>query len=255
MSEQKSPAAMLSAFLSKKKDGDGSSADKKASLKLADTRNWYVDRYNSVLIQRNFMVIVTVVCIAAVIISVMVVAQITSQKTIEPFVIQVEDRSGITKVIRPLTQEYLSRDTAVNNYFIVRYIQSRESYFHPTHEYDYRTAVRLMSAEGVYMRFRRQISTANEDSPVRWGERGERRIEILTILPSELASGLQGQGAQVRFRVTDIREGRAPVSRVKVARLRFDYVDMELTDEERYVNPVGFQVLQYQSAYEFTSEE
>jgi type IV secretion system protein VirB8 len=254
MSEAQRPKPSPLAFLA--------GARKKAATKderNKKVRNWYVDRYNGVLMQRNFMAVITVVCLAAVIVSVIVVAEITSQKTIEPFVIQVEEKSGMTQIVRPIARTYISEDKALNNYFIVRYVRSREEYFAPTHEYDYNTVTRLLSSEDVYRNFRYLVSPNNESSPVRWGEGGSRDVKIISVLEMETPEGLKGFTVQVRFMVTDrVNQGGSNVRTTqytKVARLRYDYVKMELTDEELYVNPVGFQVMQYKTTEEYAEDK
>lgn len=233
--------------------------DRKAkAISQKNINNWYSDRYNGILMQRNFMAVITVVCLSAVIVSVLVVAEITSQKTIEPFVIQVEEKSGMTQVVRPMVKTYIDEKKALNNYFIVRYIRAREEYFPPTYEYDYKTVTRLLSSEDVYRTFRRDVNVANQDSPQRWGDTGTRKIRILSVLEMETPEGLSGHTVQVRFLVTDeiVRSiGITTQQYAKVARMRYDYVDMELTDEELYVNPVGFQVLQYKTTQEYVEKE
>lgn len=246
---------LLSLSKNKKSTDDSGHVSKKVSKKTStrDVRTWYADRYNSILIQRNFMVIVTVVSIAAVIISVLVVAQITSQKEIEPFVIQVEDRSGLTKVIRPLNKRYLNSNEAMNRYFVAKYIQARESYFFPIHDTN-RAIVRLYSASPVYKKYLWTVNPNNETSPVRWAEQGQREIKIVSLLSKETSVGYSGSTYQVRFIVTDTLPNQV-LSAVKVATLRFDYIDMKLTAAERYTNPVGFQVMDYQVTDEIIEED
>ncbi|MET0155127.1 MAG: type IV secretion system protein [Rickettsiales bacterium] len=240
------------------REKNGAEAPASSAANRKNMNNWYGDRYNGILMQRNFMAVISLVCLGAVIVSVLVVAEITSQKTIEPFVIQVEEKSGMTQVVRPIAKTYIDENKALNNYFIVRYLRAREEYFPPTYEYDYQTVTRLLSSEEVFRAFRRDVSPANETSPVRWGEQGTRDIRILSVLDMETPEGLKGHTVQVRFLVTDkmLQSGAAEKTTqyAKVARIRYDYIDMELTDEELYVNPVGFQVLQYKTTQEYVEK-
>jgi len=246
----------VAAMFAKSRENDTGAAAAGAGRR--NPHNWYSDRYNGILMQRNFMAAITVVCLGAVIVSVLVVAEITSQKTIEPFVIQVEEKSGMTQVVRPIAKTYIDENKALNNYFIVRYLRAREEYFAPTYEYDYRTVTRMLSSDDVYRAFSREVAQSNESSPVRWADMGTRDITILSILDMETPEGLTGHTVQVRFLVKDtmLSSGGSvkTTQYAKVARIRYDYIKMELTDEEFYVNPVGFQVLQYKTTQEYVEK-
>src|SRR4051812_6802310 len=100
----------------------------KPEKELPDTKNWYKDRYQSVLVQRKLLAVITVFSLLCTLGAVLDIARLTPQKSIEPFVIQVDQKSGITQTVDPLTVKELTANEAVNNFFIVTYIRSRESY-------------------------------------------------------------------------------------------------------------------------------
>src|SRR5579884_3246916 len=98
-------------------------------IKVAtDQKNWYKDRYQYVLIQRKLLTVITVTSLICTLATVIVISQLTPLKTIEPYVIQVDQRTGITQTVDPLTVRELTANEAVNNYWIVQYIRARESY-------------------------------------------------------------------------------------------------------------------------------
>ena len=56
------------------------------------------------------------------IVSIGVVAYVINTKRFDPFVIQIDDTTGIAKVVNPLTSTVLSGNEALAQYFIKKYI-------------------------------------------------------------------------------------------------------------------------------------
>ncbi len=208
-------------------------------------KNWYADRYQTVVVQRNFLGLITVACLAGIIFSVLSVVKITTSKTIEPFVIEIEDKTGITNVIRPLQMEKYAYDEVLRKYFLTRYVTNRETYNIGSFEYNYFTIVRLLSNFVVYSAFRSQVYANNPNSPVRLGS-AQRIIKIKSIIAMQPVKGQVGFTTQVRFKSED-GDGitPSPNSKHKVATVNFNFSDLVLTEDERAVNPLGFQVIGY----------
>jgi type IV secretion system protein VirB8 len=202
-------------------------------------KNWYADRYQAVIVQRNFLALLTLVSLTVIIFSVLSVVQITNDKTIEPFVVEIEEKTGITNVIRPLAQEKYAYDEVLRRYFIYKYVMKRESYEPLTFESDYFTIVRLLSEGTVYKAFVRDVGANNPNSPVRLGQTS-RLIKIKSITFPKTIAGQTGFLAQVHFKSED-KNG----SKNRVSTINFIFADLVLTQEERAVNPLGFQVIGY----------
>ena len=205
---------------------------------LYETKNWYKDRYQYVLLQRKLLAIITIMSLICTLATVVVISQLTPLKTIEPFVIQVDQKSGITQAVDPVTVKELTANEAVNNYFIVQYMRAREKYNINDLAQNY-NLVRIMSeSKKVYPQF---VSEADPNNPrsnaARLGSFGERTIKFKSI------TYLSPQLAQVRFLVEE--KGGLAGAAHKIALLSFEYVKMSLTTEERYLNPLGFRVTDY----------
>lgn len=206
---------------------------------VTDDNNWYKDRYQYVLVQRKLLTMITVLSLICTLATVIVISQLTPLKTIEPFVIQVDQKSGITQTVDPLTVRELTANEAVNNYFIVQYIRSRETYSITDLAKNY-NLVRIMSeSTRVYPQF---VSEADPNNPrsnaARLGNVGERTVKFKSI------TYLNPQLAQVRLLIEEKgSQGRAQYH--KIALVAFEYVKMSLGIEERYLNPLGFRVTDY----------
>lgn len=230
----------------RKKDNEDSISAKK---------NWYADRYQTAIMQRNFLAFVTLVALGAVIISVLTVIQVSSGKTIEPFVIEIEEKTGITNVIRPLKVEKFAYDEVLQRYFIMKYINARETYDFASYEYNYNRIVKLMSDANVYSFFRRELyDSGNKASPLLIGNSGNVTIKVTSIAFIKTAKNPQansaqisapGFTAQVRFVATRDTKSARKVSH-KLATMNFIFgKDVILSTDERDINPLGFYVTSY----------
>lgn len=207
--------------------------------KEGDQKNWYADRYQNAIVQRNFLALIVVVSLVGILISVLTVIKISSSQKIEPFIIEVEEKTGITTVVRPFLQEQFSYDEALKRYFLTKYINSRETYSYHGYKNSYYKVVRLLSSPAVYSNFRRLININTDGSPLRLADKGTREISIKSI------AFLKPLTAQVRFKRYDLYGSTIKNEQHLMATIAFEYKDMNLTSDERAVNPLGFQVIEY----------
>jgi len=201
-------------------------------------KNWYKDRYQYVIVQRKLLSVITIMSLVCTLATVVVISQLTPLKSIEPYVIQVDQRSGITQTVDPLTVKELTANEAVNNYFILQYIRSRETYDINALAQNY-NLVRIMSESSkVYSRF---VGEADPNNPrsnaARLGSAGERTVKIKSI------TYLNPKLIQVRVYIEET--GNAPATMHKIILIAFEYVKMSLSIEERYLNPLGFRITDY----------
>jgi len=207
----------------------------KQAAETVDNKNWYKDRYQYVLVQRKLLTMITLLSLAGTLFTVLVIGYMTPLKTVEPFVIQVDQKSGITQTVDPLTVKELTANEAVNNFFIVQYIRSREGYSGMDYARNY-NIVRIMSeSSSVYPQF---IAEADPNNPqsnaARLGSTGIRTVKFKSI--TYLNPGL----AQARLLIEEKN-----TQQHKIALVAFEYIKMSLTNEERYINPLGFRVKDY----------
>jgi type IV secretion system protein VirB8 len=204
-----------------------------------DNKNWYRDRYQRVLVQRKLLTLITLLSLFCTLIMVLVIAQLTPLKTVEPFVIQVDQKSGITQTVDPLTVKELTANEAVNNFFIVQYIRSRETYDIHDLARNY-NIVRIMSErDKVYPEF---VARADPNNPrsnaARLGSTGQRTVKFKSI------TYLNPQLAQARLLIEE-KGNNSYTQQHMIALLGFQYIKLNLNNEERYINPLGFRVTDY----------
>lgn len=202
-------------------------------------KNWYKDRYQYVLVQRKILVFITSLSLLASLATVFVIMRLTPLKTVEPFVIQVDQKTGITQTVNQKSVKEITANEAVNNYFIVQYIRARENYNVADLSRNY-NLVRLMSeSQKVYGEFTRAANPNNPQSnAARLGSTGVRSVKFKSVVY------LNPQLIQARVLVEE-RSGGNLAQQNLIILLGFSYADMALTLEDRYINPLGFIVTDY----------
>lgn len=222
----------LNEAVSKVRPSESSSAD------LQVTKNWYTDKYEWMLVQRNLLFIVVLISFATIVFLTFSVSFIKGTKSIEPFVIEIEPKTGVPTVVEPLSIVAYTADEAIARYFIWHYIKMREEYFSSTYRTTYQQ-VRLFSGDDVYGGYRRIMDLNNPRSPVNlYGAVTTRTIEMKSLVLQDKNT------AQVRIRTT-VQGPSAGGTSDKIIYMSFMYSNFEMSDEKRVINPLGFTVTAY----------
>ena len=227
-------------------------ADNKKDLQKIEKRSWYNDRYEFVVIQRNIFALVTLCALLLSIAATFSISQLTPLKSVEPFVIQIDQKSGLTQVVDPVRAHDLTAQDSVNNYFMVKYVRARESWLSQDRNYDNYNLVRIFSGGSVLRAYQYEIALSNPESPsVLLGANGSREVRIASIKYMDSSRDNVGDIVMkymIRVQIAE-RQGGGQVSKTiqKTIFLDFKYVALELTTEDRYLNPLGFYVIAYRA--------
>jgi len=206
--------------------------NKKTKLRV---KNWYSNRYQIVVVQRNILLLFTLVSMFSVAIAVIFVKNVMSSKSLEPYVIEVEQKTGIATVVDQLTAENFTGDQMIRKYFINQFVQASSGYDPKTYKMDVEK-VRLFSVPAVYGDFRNRINARQLGT----NSRIDVRIKSIQSIDSRT----------VHIRITDQMssedDGNMTQTSDKVITMGFDFApQMNLSMEERLINPLGFQVNKY----------
>ncbi len=213
----------------------------KTVVKKPEVSNWYKDRYQSLLVQRKLLVLIAFAALGCTLVSVVVILRMIPQKTIAPYVIQVDQKTGITQVVDPVGAQQVAANESINNYFIAQYIRAREGYASNDIARAYEI-VRLMSEpKRVFAVYSSEIDGNNPASnPARMGAVGVRQVKFKST--TMLAPAV----AQIRVLIEEKADGTGVSAQYhRIITLRFEYARISLAPEERLVNPLGFRVLEY----------
>ena len=213
--------------------------NKKTKLRV---KNWYSNRYQIIVVQRNILLLFTLVSMFSVAIAVIFVKNVMSSKSLEPYVIEVEQKTGIATIVDQLTSQTFTGDQMIRKYFINEFVHAASGYDPKTYKMNVEK-VRLFSVPSVYSEFRnrinaRQLGTGSQIDvwikSVQFTDANTAQIRITDQLSSD----------------TDYK----PQTKEKVITMGFYFSpQMNLTMEERLINPLGFQVNNYLIAEEVFS--
>ncbi len=172
--------------------------------------------------------------------SALAVAALAPLKTIEPFVIRVDNSTGIVDVVSALTSEAGRYDEAVTKFFAARYVRAREGYVASEAEENFKTAS-LLSTQPEQARFAAVYRGGNPESPQNiYGRAATARITVKAI------SLISNTVASVRYLRT-VTKGEEVRTTHWVATLTFAYVNAPMSTTDRLVNPLGFVVSEYRA--------
>ena len=206
---------------------------------VAVLKSWYKDRYESAVVQRNILFVLMSFALVVIAMSVFVIRYVRSTKSIEPFIIEIERKTGVPTVVDPVSVAAYSANTSVKRYFVWRYIMAREEYFPSTYNYNYTTVVRVLSTSDVYFSdYRSKFSMANPISPYNIYAQGSTRIV-------KLKSMIFTDDSSAQVRISMNVSGVMNMKMDKIVFIEFDFQNIEMNDEERLINPLGFRVKLY----------
>lgn len=207
-----------------------------------EARRWDQDRLAGALRSRRLAWITAGGAAALAGAAVLAVAALTPLKTVEPFVIRVDRATGAVDVARGLSAESdpVQYEEAVSKYFLARYVRAREGYLDAAAGENFRL-VSILSGAEAQQRWAEQFRGTNPSSPQNlYGPGAEAVASIRTV------AFINPEVATVRYRLT-VRRAHQSEQSDWIATIRFAYSRAPLTEADRLLNPLGFQVLSYRS--------
>ena len=215
-------------------------ARKAADIYYAQSASWAQEHSNALRASRKVAWIVAGV--AAIIALALAVALLLLMplKTVVPYTLLVDRQTGYVQSLSPIETSRIAPDTALTQSFLVQYVIARESFDRATIQSDYKK-VALWSADSARSSYLSEIQVSNPDSPLT-------RLPPGTTIQARVrsVSPLGQNSALVRYE--SVQQGRnasiqAPLGWVAIINYRFSNTPMSV--EDRYINPLGFQVTRY----------
>ncbi|EAJ2045747.1 type IV secretion system protein [Campylobacter coli] len=185
--------------------------------------------------------LIAFVSIFIAIISIVAVVLLTPLKTIEPYVIRVDNTTGMVDILTMLDEKEISSNEALDKYFISQYVKAREGYYYELLNQDY-LLTQLMSSEKVANEYRAWYEGENARDQILKNS-NEVSVQILSIVLGE-SNGVKT--ATVRAIITTKNlTSKGTTQATKVITLSYDYILAKASEENRFLNPLGFKVLTY----------
>lgn len=205
-----------------------------------ESKAWDQEKYESERKRGNVAWIIAGVSVVISILLVFAVIGLTPLKTVEPYIVEVNKTTGQVEVKKPLKEGVVEKDEALDKYFINKYLLARMQYDRQSAEEDYQV-VAMMSSQNVFREYYNNFNPQNPESPlVVYGKNAKVRIK-----PSHI-SYIDDDTVSVRLEEWIERKNADPERpKYKVVTLSFQYLNEPKKEEDRYINPLGFEVTSY----------
>lgn len=170
-------------------------------------------------------------------------------KTVEPFLVRVDNNSGFTDIVRPVSAVQ-DPERVDDEFWLASYVRMRESYnwFSQKGAYEY---VQIHSHQAPFAEYRNfQLSSLGYTALLKDTAQIETKINGVTFLSRENGRGT----AHVRFTKTILdRDGNPDRQRpasVWLAIVTYDYKNAPKNRGAQWINPRGFGVTSYRTSQE-----
>lgn len=206
----------------------------------SEAGTWASDKNESLRKSATLAWIIATAAVALAVIEGIAIIVLTPLKTVVPYTLLVDRTTGFVQKLDPLDAERLTPDQALIQSMLVQYVIGRESFDLASLQADYRK-IGLWSADQARTDYVNLMQASNPESPL---SRYPRTSIIQTRVKS--VSRLTAQSALVRFETTRRDQGGRPQGpEAWVAVVEYRFAGEPMSAEDRFLNPLGFQVVGY----------
>lgn len=209
--------------------------------------SWASDIQGSLRASRRTAWIVAVSAATVAVLEAFALAGLMPLKTVVPYTIVVDRETGYVQTLQGLKPGALTQDAAVTQSFLVQYVIARETFDAADLAENYHK-VMLWSAPDARSAYQHDMAKTNPSSPLVLNT-------AATIVQTTIKSVslLTPTTALVRFETTRRDSGSPPRDvRAYAAVVSFRYTGAPMRMEDRFTNPLGFQVKSYRRDAETT---
>ena len=205
-------------------------------------RGWDYDRVQAERRSARRAWVIAVVATTVALTAVVAVAALTPLTSVQPFVIRVDNATGVVDVV-PVLKGQVAESEAVTRYLITQYVITRERYVPALAEADYETTG-AFHTPALNQAWAAAWNRSSPQSPLNLHADGSSvRVQVTAVSFLSPASGRRDL-AQVRF-ARSTGETGAVAEQHFVATLQYAYGEPSKDDRLRAANPLGFKVLEY----------
>ena len=206
----------------------------------AEAASWNRDRVQAMRSSYRIAWWLAGVAAAIALLEAIALVLLTPLKTVEPYTLMVDKTTGYVQALKPLDPGKVTPDSALTQSFLVQYVIAREGFDLATVNQNYRK-VALFSTGAARSSYLTQMQASNPASPLITLPRGaaiDARVKSVSPVGQDTAL--------VRFdTVRTDPNGQAQPPSPWIATIRYRYSTDPMNLEDRFVNPLGFQVVSY----------
>ena len=219
------------------------SREEAVSAYLEEARGWDFDRGRAAQAAARRAWWVAALACGVAVVAVGAVAGLTPFKTVEPFVVRVDNTTGVVDVV-PRYGGEVEWPEVVTRHLLTQYVTVRERYVAALAEADYEQVGSYQTA-ALNQAWSALWNLNNTASPLNVHRDGSSvRVQVKAISFISRASGVSDL-AQVRFlRAVSLGQGAERIGHY-IATVQYAYGPPSEDERARGLNPLGFKVLEY----------
>lgn len=206
----------------------------------AEAASWNRDRVQTMHSSQRMAWRIAGVAAVIALLEAVALVLLTPLKTVEPYTLMVDRTTGYVQALKPADQAKVTPDSALTQSFLVQYVTAREEFDVATLNADYRK-VALSSTGKARNSYVQLMQASNPASPlVTYPRNTMVEVRVKSVSP------LGEDAAMVRFDTIRSDSGAQPQpASAWAAVIRYRYSSAPMSLEDRFVNPLGFQVTSY----------
>lgn len=217
-----------------------SDTSEKLDVYYANAGSWADERTQSIYASRKVAWIVAMVATGTAVLLVVAILFMLPLKTVVPHTLLIDKQTGFVQALDPTGAQTIAPQKALTQAFLVQYVEAREGFDLATVQGQFKK-VALWSSGGAKIRYVNMMQATNPESPLVIYPRG-------TVIDVKVrsVSQLSDDSALVRFASNRREQGGTEAPQENwVAVIKYRYSNAPMTVEDRYVNPLGFEVTDY----------
>jgi type IV secretion system protein VirB8 len=206
----------------------------------ANAGSWADERTQSIYASRKVAWIVAMVATTVALLLAIAIVFMLPLRTVEPHTILVDKQTGFVQALDPAQPQRIAPNKALTQSFLVQYVEAREAFDIATVQGQFKK-VALWTSGNAKSRYVNSMQATNPESPLVLYPRNS-VIDVTVRSVSQLSDN----SALVRFQ--SIRRDQGGTEQPEenwVAVIKYRYSNVPMTVEDRYVNPLGFEVTDY----------
>ena len=202
--------------------------------------SWANERTQSIYASRKVAWIVALIATAIAMLLAIAILFMLPLKTVVPHTLLVDKQTGFVQALDPSQPQKIAPQKALTQAFLVQYVEAREGFDIGTVQSQFKK-VALWSAGQNKASYVNMMQASNPESPLATLPRNS-VIDIKVRSVSQLSVS----SALVRFASVrrDQGGGEQPMQSW-VAVIKYRYSNAPMAAEDRYINPLGFEVTDY----------
>jgi type IV secretion system protein VirB8 len=227
-------------------DGDDLLDPKSAYYKEAF--EWQEERYEAAIKQRNLGWRIAALLFVFCLVQAFTLVLLVPLKEKVPYTIEVNTTTGETRVAKALKEGSLTQSEVLTKYWVVRYVNARLTYDRQDIEQNY-VIVQQLSDKKIFGEYDRAFDPKKPNSPYQiYGDHTTIKVNVKSI------AFLDKDTASVRVDLIQKSADRETITPVVIT-LSFVYTLEPASEEQRFSNPLGFNVTKWRQDAEIASGE